>query len=97
VETGYQSSTYYPISATDLNGIVTIEGSLFEQRLFISVDAHNTYHTVIDDVTAAYGKTATLKDSGDAYWAYEFGPSGEYVDLNNPDHFLSIFHLADGP
>ena len=90
VETGLTTGTFYPTSAINENGIVTMEGSLFKDILHLSVAGDNDYETVITDVCTEYGKTAVFKDDTDPYWAYEFLETGKFLDINNPDHFLSI-------
>jgi hypothetical protein len=90
VEVGLTTGTFYPLSAINENGIVTIEGSLFKNVLHLAVAGDNSYTDVIEDVCTEYDKTAVFKDAADAYWAYEFLEAGKFLDLNNPDHFLSI-------
>ncbi len=90
VETGLTTGTFYPLTAVCEDEIVTIEGSLFRNVLHLSVAGNFSHSQVITDICTEYDKTAVLKDPMDTYWDNEFLEAGKYLDINNPDHFLSI-------
>jgi len=74
------------------NGIYTLKAHVFQKtRLFSNIVAGgDTYQNVITNVCAQFGKTAVFKDTLAAYLAFQFFPTGTYVELSDVQKFFTL-------
>ena len=80
-------------SVADNVGIIstTVQAHIVpDKRITFAGDV--SYQTAITSFCTAIGKTCSFKRPGDAYWAYQFLPTGRIYTANNAQAFLTFLH-----
>src|ERR1700690_4047336 len=65
----------------------TVEAELIPPKNITITSGGHTYRMVINDFCSAIGKTAVYKNSGAAFWDYQFHPTDAMLTLNNAQLF----------
>jgi hypothetical protein len=90
VEYTIESGLMHVRKYTENYGAINISGSSYPNIKISIAAGDGTYQAVIGAFCTAIGKTAVFKNSGDAWLAYQFLPTGKALSLNKAELFENL-------